>query len=181
MKKIYAIFGLALAMLTAGCAKDATNDVMPGKVTIGVGIEQTRTSLGALNGNKHDVLWSAGDKIAVNGVASDALATQYEGLATATFTVSNVAAPYSILYPAEILGADGNITVPTEQAYTPNSFACGSAVLVGYTESANATLHNLYSFVKITIAKGDDVALKSVTLTATMGPGVKLNVNKLVG
>ena len=172
MKKIYAIFGLALAMLTAGCAKDATNDVMPGKVTIGVGIEQTRTSLGALNGNKHDVLWSAGDKIAVNGVASDALATQYEGLATATFTVSNVAAPYSILYPAEILGADGNITVPTEQAYTPNSFACGSAVLVGYTESASATLNNLYSFVKITIAKGDDVALKSVTLTALGGEAI---------
>ena len=172
MKKIYAIFGLALAMLTAGCAKDATNDVMPGKVTIGVGIEQTRTSLGALNGNKHDVLWSAGDKIAVNGVASDALATQYEGLATATFTVSNVAAPYSILYPAEILGADGNITVPTEQAYTPNSFACGSAVLVGYTESTSATLHNLYSFVKITIAKGDDVALKSVTLTALGGEAI---------
>ena len=43
MKKIYAIFGLALAMLTAGCAKDATNDVaVGGKVVLGVGIEDIK-------------------------------------------------------------------------------------------------------------------------------------------
>ena len=172
MKKIYAIFGLALAMLTAGCAKDATNDVMPGKVTIGVGIEQTRTSLGALNGNEYSVLWSAGDKIAVNGVASEALEAAAAGTSKATFTVANVAAPYSILYPAEILGLDGNITVATEQAYTPGSFASGSAVLVGYSENATASLKNLYSFVKVTINKGGDEVLKSVTLTALNGEAI---------
>ena len=115
MKKIFAIFGLALAMLTAGCAKDATEDVaVGGKVTLGVGIENTRTSLGELNGNQHSVLWSEGDKIAVNGVASEALEAAAAGTSKATFTVANVAAPYSILYPAEILGLDGNITVATD-------------------------------------------------------------------
>ena len=173
MKKIYAIFGLALAMLTAGCAKDATNDVaVGGKVVLGVGIEETRTSLGELNGNQHSVLWCEGDKIAVNGVTSSAVTAQEAGTAHANFEVAGVAAPYSILYPAEILGADGNITVATEQAYTAGSFACGSAVLVGYAETTSATLHNLYSFVKVTIAKGDEVALKSVTLTALGGEAI---------
>ena len=80
MKKIYAIFGLALAMLTAGCAKDATEDVaVGGKVILGVGIENTRTSLGALNGTQHPILWSEGDKIAVNGVASSAVDAKYAG------------------------------------------------------------------------------------------------------
>ena len=173
MKKIYAIFGLALAMLTAGCAKDATEDVaVGGKVILGVGIENTRTSLGALNGTQHPILWSEGDKIAVNGEVSSAVTAQHAGTSYATFEVANVAAPYSILYPAEILGADGNITVATEQAYTANSFASGSAVMVGYAEANPVTLHNLYSFVKVTVAKGDDVALKSVTLTALGGEAI---------
>lgn len=173
MKKIYAIFGLALAMLTAGCAKDATEDaIVGGKVVLGVGIENTRTSLGALNGNKHDVLWSEGDKIAVNGVASSAVAAQYAGTSYAQFEVAGVTAPYSVLYPAEILGADGNIFVETEQAYTAGSFATGSAVLVGYTEGTAASLHNLYSFVKIVVKKGGDETLRSVVLTALGGEAI---------
>lgn len=173
MKKIYAIFGLALAMLTAGCAKDATEDaIVGGKVVLGVGIEDTRTALGTLNGNKYDVVWSAGDKIAVNGVASSAVDAKYAGTSYAQFEVVDVTAPYSILYPAEILGADGNIYVETEQAYTAGSFATGSAVLVGYTEGTAASLHNLYSFVKVAVKKGGDETLRSVVLTALGGEAI---------
>ena len=173
MKKIYAIFGLALAMLTAGCAKDATQDaIVGGKVVLGVGIEDTRTALGTLNGNKYDVVWSAGDKIAVNGVASSAVDAKYAGTSYAQFEVVDVTAPYSILYPAEILGADGNIYVETEQAYTAGSFATGSAVLVGYTEGTAASLHNLYSFVKVAVKKDGDETLRSVVLTALGGEAI---------
>ncbi|MBQ9137008.1 MAG: hypothetical protein IJX65_00030 [Alistipes sp.] len=173
MKKIYAIFGLALAMLTAGCAKDATEDVaVGGKVVLGVGIVDTRTALGELNGAKYDVVWSENDAVAVNGVASEALAAAAAGKTTAEFTVSGVSAPYSVLYPANILGADGNITVATEQSYTAGSFASGSAVLVGYSNTENVMLHNLYSFVKITINKGGDETLKSVTLIAKGGEAI---------
>lgn len=99
MKKIFAIFGLALAMLTAGCAKDATEDVaVGGKVTLGVGIDNTRTSLGALNGTQYPILWSEGDKIAVNGEVSSAVSASQAGTSYAAFEVANVAAPYSILY-----------------------------------------------------------------------------------
>lgn len=174
MKKLSVIFGLALAMLTVGCSTDTTEDlVLTGKVQLGVNIEQpTRTQLGALDGTTYSVLWSEGDKVAVNGVASAALDAKYVGTPSAIFEVADVAAPYKVLYPAEVLGADGSITVPTEQAYTAGSFANGSAVLVGYTEGSTVALHNLYSFVKVSVAKGDDVALKSVTLTALGGEAI---------
>ena len=166
MKKSLFIIGLALAALTVSCSKDVElQPAVGGKVTLGVAIEsETRTALGALNGGKYDVVWSEGDCLAVNGTKSEAVEAAYVGKTTAQFTVSGVEAPYNVLYPASVLGKDGNITVPTVQNYTEGSFAAGSAVAVGYTTGSAVTLKNLYSFVKLTIAKGDDVALKSVAL-----------------
>lgn len=172
MKKIYAIFGLALAMLTVGCAQDATNDLTPtGTVKIGVNIEEsTRTQLGELNGKSYPVLWSEGDKIAVNGVASAAVDAQYVGSSKAVFEISNIAAPYSIVYPAEVVDkTTGNINVATEQEYVPGNFASGVAVLVGYAQEAVATMKNLYSFVKVVINKSGEETLRSVTVEALGG------------
>ena len=170
---MYAIFGLALAMLTVGCAKDATNDLVKETVTFKAGIENSRTSLGELNGTQYPVLWSAGDVVAVNGVAAAPVTGLEDKSPLATITAQGVAAPYSLLYPAEILGTDGNIAVATEQVYTAGSFAPGSAVLVGYAEAAgNVTLKNLYGFVKVTVNKAADEVIKSVTLTALGGESV---------
>lgn len=174
MKKSLFIIGLALAALTVSCSKDVElQPAVGGKVTLGVAIEsETRTALGALNGGKYDVVWSEGDCLAVNGTKSEAVEAAYVGKTTAQFTVSGVEAPYNVLYPASILGKDGNITVPTVQNYTEGSFAAGSAVAVGYTTGSAVTLKNLYSFVKLTIAKGDDVALKSVALQTVGGQAI---------
>lgn len=174
MKKSLFIIGLALAALTVSCSKDVElQPAVGGKVTLGVAIEsETRTALGALNGGKYDVVWSEGDCLAVNGVKSEAVEAAYVGKTTAQFTVSGVEAPYNVLYPASVLGKDGNITVPTVQNYTEGSFAAGSAVAVGYTTGSAVTLKNLYSFVKLTIAKGDDVALKSVALQTVGGQAI---------
>lgn len=174
MKKSLFIIGLALAALTVSCSKDVElQPAVGGKVTLGVAIEsETRTALGALNGGKYDVVWSEGDCLAVNGTKSEPVDAAYVGKKTASFTLSGVEAPYNVLYPASILGKDGNITVPTVQNYTEGSFAAGSAVAVGYTTGSAVTLKNLYSFVKLTIAKGDDVALKSVALQSVGGQAI---------
>ncbi len=174
MKKSLFIIGLALAALTVSCSKDVElQPAVGGKVTLGVAIEsETRTALGALNGGKYDVVWSEGDCLAVNGTKSEPVDATYVGKKTASFTLSGVEAPYNVLYPASVLGKDGNITVPTVQNYTEDSFAAGSAVAVGYTTGSAVTLKNLYSFVKLTIAKGDDVALKSVALQSVGGEAI---------
>ncbi len=181
MKRFSIIFGLALGMLTVGCSQEMPEDanlpVNGNTVTLGVTLEEgdmARTSLGGLNDGKYSVLWSAGDKLAVNGVTSSAVADAQVGTTYATFTVEGVEAPYNVLYPAEALNADGNsVTIATEQAYTPGSFANGNAVLVGYSENGAVNAKHLYSFVKVNVVKGaEDVALKSVTVKALGGEAI---------
>lgn len=175
MKKIFAFIGLAVAMLTVSCSQDVDLTPAAGKVVLGVTIEDaTRTALGSFDAasSKYSVVWSEGDKIAVNGTASDAVAAASVGTASAQFSVADVTAPYSVLYPAEALNADGSITVPTVQNYTEGSFAPGSAVAVGYSEGTNLALKNLYSFVKVTIAKAGNETLKSVVLKAVGGEAI---------
>ncbi len=174
MKKIYSILGLALGMLAVGCTTDSTEDLgLDHKVVLGVNIEESRTSLGDLVGTQHPILWSEGDKINVNNRTSQAVPLSYVGTSNAEFTVSSVRAPYRVIYPANIYNStDGTITVPSVQEYTAGSFANGVAVMVGYSETAQISLKNLYSFVKIPIEKGDEVALSSVSITALGGEAI---------
>lgn len=167
MKKISMILGSALVMLTTGCTTDATKDVVnnDNKVVIGLSLDETRTSLGDKTGTEYPVLWSAGDQVAVNGVTSDALAAEYAGKTTAQFTVTGVAAPFDVIYPAGVLMADGKtIGISEVQEYVPGSFAQGSAVMVGHSDTPNGVIKNLYGFVKVPIKKGEERVIKSVTL-----------------
>lgn len=179
MKKLSLIFGLALGMLTVGCSVDPivenNTPELGNTVTLGVSLdEQSRTSLGGLVGEKYSVLWSAGDKIAVNGTASVAVAEQYVGTSTAVFSVADVVAPYNVIYPAGALNAEGKLELSTSQAYTAGSFAEGTAVLAGYSEAEAVNLKHMLSFVKLTIAQGAETtaAFNSITLTSLSGRAV---------
>jgi hypothetical protein len=173
MKRLSLIFGLALGMLTVGCSNDPivenNTPELGNTVTLGVSLdEQTRTSLGGFVGDKCQVLWSAGDKIAVNGIASDAVAEQYVGTTTANFTVANVTAPYSIIYPAEAIDNNGQLNLPTFQAYASGSFASGTAVMAGYATDNNIAMKHLLSVIKLTIAQGSETtsAFNAISITA---------------
>ena len=167
MKKISMILGSALMMLTVGCTTDTTKEVInnDNKVIIGLSVDETRTSLGDKTGTEYPVLWSAGDKVAVNGVASEPLAAEYAGKTAAQFAVTGVAAPFDVIYPADVLMADGKtIGISEVQEYVAGSFAQGSAVMVGHSDTPNGVIKNLYGFVKVPILKGDEKTIKSVTL-----------------
>lgn len=180
MKKLSLIFGLALGMLTVGCSQEpVVEDNAPAlgnTVTLGVSLDQedARTSLGSLVGDKYAVLWSAGDKVSVNGTSSEAVAEQYVGTASAAFTVANVTAPYSVIYPANALNADGKLELSTSQAYTAGSFAQGSSVLAGYAEADAVNLKHLLSVIKLTIAQGAEAtaAFNSITITSLSGRAI---------
>lgn len=164
MKKLSILLGSALVMLTAGCTKDATKDVAPSdKVTVfEMNIEGEADARTVLDG--HDVLWSEGDCVAINGQKAT-VADEYVGKTSARFEVADVGdAPYRVIYPAEAYNADGTITVSEIQEYAPNSFAQGAAVMVGYGETTAIRLQNLYGLVKITINKDGDERIQSVTL-----------------
>ncbi len=169
MKKQSIIFGLALAMLTVGCAKDATEDVAVkgNEVTIGVTADATRTSLGAKDGETYPVLWSKGDQVSVNGVASKTIAEQFVGTASAQFTVEGVAAPYKVVYPAGAAAEGGYVIVAaTKQDYVANSFdgAFAGAAMVGYSESEQVAMKNVCGFIKLPIKKGDEKNIQKVVI-----------------
>lgn len=180
MKRLSLIFGLALGMLAVGCSNDPivennTPD-LSNKVILGVSLdEQARTSLGDFVGDKYQVLWSAGDKIAVNGTASEAVAEQYVGKSSAVFTIADVTAPYNVIYPANALNAEGQLELATSQAYTAGSFAEGVDVMTGYTATADmVNLQHMLSFIKLTIAQGSEAtaAFNSITITSLSGRAI---------
>lgn len=179
MKKLSLIFGLALGMLTVGCSVDPivenNTPELGNTVTLGVSLdEQSRTSLGGLVGDKYQVLWAAGDKIAVNGTASEAVAEQYVGQSAAEFTVANVTAPYSVIYPAEAIDKNGQLNLPTFQTYAAGSFASGAAVMAGYATENNVAMKHLLSIVKLTIAQGSETtaAFNAISVTALDGRAI---------
>ena len=191
MKKMYLILGLALGMLTAACSTDTTEDVMPlpqGEVTLGVSLEDaSRTELGAFDGKEYPVLWTKGDKVLVNGVESAEVDASFVGSNHAKFNVAGVQAPFTVVYPVDAvkksLVVDGMhaaaLYIDPEQEYAANSFADKVAVMIGYSENSQISMKNAFGFVKVVIAKGDDVALKGVTLETLDGTPISGEV--LVG
>lgn len=165
MKKLSIILGSALVMLTAGCSKDATEDVITNDktTTLGMNIEGSEDARTSLGEDGYAVLWSKGDCVAVNGVHTT-IAEEFVGQSVADFTVSGVVPPYKAIYPADVLNEGGTITVSEIQEYAPASFAQGAAVMVGYSDNTSIKVKNLYGLVKLTVAKSADELIESVTL-----------------
>ena len=168
MKKLSIIVGLALVMLTAACSKDATSDINPSlKTLLGVNIDnsQSRTYIGEAEADgTYPVLWSAGDKVLVNGEAV-AVADEFVGKNNLTLEVA-AAAEYKMAYPAELIEGDV-LTISEVQKFVEGSFAVGSGVLVGYSKTEDIMLKNLYGYLKFTVANAADV--NRVTVVATGG------------
>ena len=176
MKKFYVILGLALGMLTAACSTDTTQDVLPqpqNEVVLGVTLDDSsRTQIGEEIPGGYTVVWSEGDRLSVNGKTSSEVKPADVGTRSAQFTVQDVTAPYHVFYPAEaVKGYDAEnsyfvVYSPSEQEYTDKSFADKIAIMAGVAEEPGQpiTLAHLFSFIKVSIAKGDNVDLHSVTI-----------------
>ena len=176
MKKFYVILGLALGMLTAACSTDTTQDVLPqpqNEVVLGVTLDDSsRTQIGEEIPGGYTVVWSEGDRLSVNGKTSSEVKPADVGTRSAQFTVQDVTAPYHIFYPAEaVKGYDAEnsyfvVYSPSEQEYTDKSFADKIAIMAGVAKEPGQpiTLTHLFSFIKVSIAKGDNVDLHSVTI-----------------
>ena len=176
MKTMFLIFGLALGMLTVACSTETTQDVLPqpqNEVVLGVTLEDSsRTQIGEEIPGGYTVVWSEGDRLSVNGKTSSEVKPADVGTRSAQFTVQDVTAPYHIFYPAEAVkgyDAENNYFVaysPSEQEYTDKSFADKIAIMAGVAEEAGLpiTLTHMFSFIKVSIAKGDNVDLHSVTI-----------------
>ena len=118
---------LYLLLLSAcSCSKpqiQEKSDVPSGsEVTFEVSLDvPTKTSLGQKTGDFYPVLWSEGDCISVNGRGSSALTDDQAGKSVATFKVTQVSAPYKIVYPVTAMFSDG-VILPKSQKFTEWGF-----------------------------------------------------------
>ena len=150
-------------LLAVGCTKDDTADtkVVDGKTIIGAGISETRTSLGELENGARKVYWSNGDAIAVNGVASAALADIEAQSATAEFVFDGVLnLPYKAVYPASAYTDANTVTLAAVQAKAVNSFGEGAEPMAAYADAeGDLQFRHLCAVVKISLTADTDADL----------------------
>ena len=186
MKTFTRLFMAVVAgVLAFSCVTDTTEDLGVNlgegqSTTIDISLEESRTHLGvkAPNGNEYPLYWSEGDKIAVNGEASDALGEEYHGQQQATFKFTGTLLnyPYNIVYPAPAEGVKAVtagqqvVTFKTSQSYTAGSFAEGSVPMYGYVanEGASTALNHLTGVLRFDV-KGNGEVLKALVVEVEKG------------
>lgn len=135
----------------------------------------TKTVLGDAQDGVRPVLWSKGDKISVNGVASQALAIE-ENVPTASFVFEKeLSAPYSIIYPASMVKDGGAvITLPSQQkAASGDNIVSGSMPMAGYSDTESVMMKQVCGILGIRLKMGTEANLiRYIEVTALGGEPV---------
>ena len=177
MKNLNLLALLALPLLSlVGCQADVTDDtpITSGTTTLSISLEESRTALGAKNGDTYPTFWSVGDCIAVNGEKSNEVNIDLQNKAYATFSVGAVLDyPYFITYPytTSTTAKSPKVTFLAEQSYKEGSFAEDSAPMCGYVANSdeNIVLKHLAGVLRFAIrdSKGLNTKLKKVTIKSS--------------
>ena len=144
--------------------------------------QPVKTYLGEKVGSSYPNYWGAGDAVSVNGIASDALASdsEYIGTDKATFTLQGVLnAPYYYAYPAAAVSGysagSATITLPKVQEWSDTSYDPAAFIMLGSGNSLPLSLTPCVSVVKLTIpgdysAKIASVMFESLGSEKVSGP-----------
>ena len=149
---------LAAMGLLASCAKEkeVTPVVPQGPTMIQVGIDPaTKTHMGELVGGERKIYWSNGDKIAINGTASEELSGLDDATQTASFGFAEApTAPYKVLYPASAYVDANSISLPDFQSWANGSFADDMVPMAGYSaDGNNITVGYLCAVLKVSVKR----------------------------
>ena len=166
---------LIIVVFAVSCYNHNSQDaVIEDGTTLTISIQQTRTSLGAKEGDTYPTYWSQGDKIVVNGRLSDEVQIDNSNKSLANFHFSGTALsyPYYITYPycKSTTSERPVVEFSAEQEYATKSFSSGSAPMCGYANSASnkIVLCNLSTILHIPIKSArEGVVLEKVVVTAT--------------
>ena len=176
MKNLTKIFMAVVAGVFAfSCVTDTTVDSNPTfesevggvKTVLSVSIadsEELRTQLGAWGETGYPMYWSNGDKISVNGVASNELSLG-EGVKTAAAEFgfgTSLSTPYYVAYPA---AAEGQVKFAAAQSHAGNStFGNNAAAMWGYSENGEGIqLNHLTGVLKIGVVADEALVGKKLT------------------
>ena len=151
MKKSFII---SLLVLSAACTLEGPENSGTTVLKVDISSDATKTYMDPDGNNgEHQIYWSNGDCLSLNGTASNPLSGIGEGTTSANFNFSGVInPPYSILYPASMWKDASTITLPAAQSYAAGSFATGTEPLAGYSDDgSNASVQHLCAMVRISV------------------------------
>ena len=131
MKKVYLFISLMLSALAVGCNSGDPVDETP--VLPGANDKTVVTVNATL---PSDLVWVAGDKVAINGLESNAVSEEEAGKATYAFTATDVEAPIVVVAPFDILTGLNEVTLPASQQYVAESFDRTSYAMAGIAPQA---------------------------------------------
>ena len=154
MTTLIKIFLAVVALFAYSCVTDVTEDLgvkVDGDQTteITISLEESRTQLGEKAGNLYPLYWSEGDQISINGNASQPLGSNFDGSASATFTVNGtLLPPFGITYPA---APAGQVIFAENQTHVSNStFGKGVSTMYAYsTDGTTGEVKHLTGVLKI--------------------------------
>ena len=165
MKNLTKIFLAVAALAAIACTTDATEELgvqlSKDKTVITLSLESSRTQLGEKADGLYPLIWSEGDAISVNGVASTALTAQQAGGAVAGFEVE-ASAPYCIAYP---VAPAGQVLFADKQVHTGNTtFGSGVSTMYAYSEDGiGVQLNHLTGVLKIGVTGTAKIALAQIS------------------
>ena len=181
MKTLTRIFMAVAALVVVSCTTDATEDLgvkfdANGQTELALSLNESRTQLGEKAGDVYPLYWSEGDKIAVNGIVSDALAADAAGKTTAVFKFGeSLTYPYNIVYPAPAEGVVASeglqvVTFLATQTYKEGTFADGAAPMYAQVaaEDSSILLQHLSGVLRLAL-KGNGEVVKSITISTAKG------------
>ncbi len=132
---------------------------------------QTKTVLGDENEGVRPVLWCKGDRISVNGTVSNPLGIEGTA-ATADFEFSGeISAPYSAIYPAEMVKSGSVITLPSLQSVAKgDNIVSGTLPMAAYSEDESITMGQLCGILGIRLKGGsNEDVVRYIEVTAPGG------------
>lgn len=175
MKRILFIIAAIYSFLAAvSCSQEIVGpEVLRNKTVINASLAPTKTALGPKDGTAWPNYWKAGDQICVNGVVSDALANEADGLSSASFSFSgSIATPCCAVYPAaaasDFSNGSATVAVPASQNYVDGSYDPAAFVMTGKSEDDfEVTLSPLVSVLHLSLY--GNASITSIKLTGAEG------------
>ena len=139
MKKVYLFIGLMLSALAIGCNGTDVDQqpVQGGSNKETVTVNATLPS---------DLVWAAGDKVAINGLESEAVSEEGAGSASYAFVTSKTTTPVVVVSPYEILTGKGEVTLPATQDYVADGVDRAAYGLAGIAAELVADPENEKKF-----------------------------------
>ena len=184
MKKVYLFIGLMLSALAIGCQGsdniDQNQPVQGGNKKVVVTVNATLPS---------NLVWAAGDKVAINGLESTAVTEEGAGGATYAFVSAQTTAPVVVVSPYEIMTGLGEVTLPATQDYVADGFDRAVYGMAGIAPeltavdgdeknlSANVNLLPVMGVVSLPLTLDsataeNPIAIKQVSFTANSGAAI---------